>query len=57
VRKSKQFCFETTWFKHPDFVSKITEIWEKPVIAKEVVGKWYIKINRVKKFLKGWGSA
>jgi hypothetical protein len=51
MKKSKHFSFESTWLKHPDFVPKITEIWERPVNVKEAVGKWYIKINRVKKFL------
>jgi hypothetical protein len=54
-RKTKQFFFETSWVKHPDFIPKVKEIWGKHVIASSAVEKWGIKLNRVKKFLKGWG--
>jgi hypothetical protein len=53
--KTKQFCFETSWIKHPEYHKKVQEIWEKEVTAKNAVEMWYIKLNRVKKFLKGWG--
>ena len=55
VKKSKAFCFETSWLKLPDFLPKITEIWEDHVVGASVVDRWIIKIKRVKKFLKGWG--
>jgi uncharacterized protein (DUF2249 family) len=55
-KNTKQFSFETAWVSHPDYLAKVTEIWVRQVSAKNVVDKWCIKINRVKKFLKGWGQ-
>jgi hypothetical protein len=55
-KKSKQFCFETTWVKHHNYLPKIKEIWEKRVTISNAVEKWCIKVNRVKRFLKGWGN-
>jgi hypothetical protein len=52
IKNSKQFFFETAWLKHADFIPKIKEIWEKTVSVENAVKKWYIKLNRVKKFLK-----
>jgi len=54
-KKPKAFCFETSWFRHLDFIPKVSEIWKEKVVGKNAVDKWCIKINRVKKFLKGWG--
>jgi hypothetical protein len=34
----------------------VTEIWNREVTTKNAVEKWCIKLNRVKKFLKGWGQ-
>jgi hypothetical protein len=31
------------------------EIWGEQVVTDNVVDNWHIKLNRVKKFLKGWG--
>jgi hypothetical protein len=57
LEEKKQFCFETAWIKHLDYLPKISEIWGREISARNVVEKWYIKmINRVKKFLKGWGQ-
>jgi hypothetical protein len=36
-RKTKKFCFETSWVKHPDFIPKVKEIWGKHVIASSAV--------------------
>jgi hypothetical protein len=55
-RNKKQFCFETAWLRHPDFLVKVKETWEKPVIARNAADKWCIKLNRIKKVLKGWGA-
>jgi hypothetical protein len=27
--KSREFCFDTTWFKKDDFLPLVTEIWRK----------------------------
>jgi hypothetical protein len=56
TKNTKHFCFETSWIKHEDFLPKVKEIWEKPIIAKNATKKWLIKLGRVKKFLKGWGN-
>ena len=55
IKKNKTFSFENSWFKQEDFLPKIQEIWGRKVTASSAVERWYIKINRVKKFLKGWG--
>jgi hypothetical protein len=58
VKKSnKQFCFETAWIKHEEFFIKVGEVWGKSVNANDAVGKWIIKMGRVKKNLKGWGNS
>ena len=33
------------------------EIWEKKINAKSAIDTWCIKMDRVKKFLKGWGQS
>jgi hypothetical protein len=53
---TRMFSFETAWLKHEEFLPKMKEIWEKPVHAKNAADRWYIKVNRIKKFLKGWGN-
>lgn len=55
--KSKTFCFETSWLKHHDFIPKVKEIWEKPILNHNAIDTWTIKIKRVKKFLTGWGKS
>jgi hypothetical protein len=54
-KKQRQFCFETSWIKHPEFIKKVKEVWGREVAVKNAVEKWQIKLNRVKKFLRGWG--
>ena len=51
-KKSKAFCFETSWLKHQEFLPKISEIWDVHVRGKDAVDKWCIKVNRVKKIIK-----
>jgi endonuclease/exonuclease/phosphatase family metal-dependent hydrolase len=55
-KKGKNFCFETSWIKHEDFLTKVKEIWDRTVSAKNATKKWYIKLGRIKRFLKGWGD-
>jgi len=43
--------------KHEGFIPKISDIWKDKVVGKDAVDKWCIKMNRVKKFLKGWGMS
>lgn len=54
---SKPFCFENSWLKHAEFYEKIQEIWAKKVSSKSNIESWCIKMDRVKKFLKGWGQS
>jgi hypothetical protein len=54
IKKSRKFCSETAWIRHDDFLPKVREIWEKIVTTRNATDKWYIKLNRVKKFLRGW---
>jgi hypothetical protein len=56
-KKAKHFCFETSWTKHEELLPKIKEIWGKTVSTKNATEKWYIKLGRIKKFLKGWGDS
>lgn len=51
------FCFETSWLQHAEFSMKVGEIWSRKVTAKSTIDIWCIKMNRVKKFLKGWGQS
>ena len=57
IRVTKPFSFENSWVNHPDFLPKVSEIWNKKVKEKSNLEKWCIKVNRVKKFLKGWGQS
>lgn len=52
----KDFCFETSWIKHHDFLPKISEIWSKPVSHQNPIGVWSIKIKRVQKIPKSMGE-
>jgi exonuclease III len=54
-KKAKHFSFETSWLKQEEFIIKVKEIWTKPVVTKDAIEKWYIKLNIIQKFLKGWG--
>jgi hypothetical protein len=56
-KKAKNFCFESSWLKQEDFICKVKEIWTKSVVAKGATEKWFIKLNRIKKILKGWGDS
>lgn len=53
---TKPFCFENSWLLHAEFSLKVQEIWNKRVVAKSAIDAWCIKMDRVKKFLKGWGK-
>lgn len=57
AHKSKTFCFETSWIKHQDFLPKVKEIWDRPILNKSSIDIWIIKIKRVKKFLTSWGKS
>jgi hypothetical protein len=54
-RKRRDFRFEMTWLKHPEFLSKINEIWCEPTMDEIALDRVLFKLKRVKRFLKGWG--
>jgi hypothetical protein len=54
---SRPFCFENSWLQHAEFNLKVKEIWNRKVKAKSAIDTWCIKMDRVKKFLKGWGQS
>lgn len=43
--------------KTPRLPEKIKKIWNRKVTAKNNIERWCIKVNRVKKWLKGWGQS
>jgi hypothetical protein len=50
----RDFIFELFWMKHPEFLSKVAEIWSDPMDV-VTLDKILFKLKKVKKFLKGWG--
>jgi hypothetical protein len=52
-KKAENFSFEASWLKQEDFVCKVKEIWTKPVVTKDAIEKWYIKLKKLKNFSKG----
>ena len=54
--KEKKFRFDINWLKNPDFLPLVRKIWEKPVRGNDSIDTFNIKIKRIKKFFKGWGS-
>lgn len=51
----REFIFEPFWLKHPDLLSKVTEIWNAPTRDVRILDSVLFKLKKVKKFLKGWG--
>jgi hypothetical protein len=55
VGNRRDFRFELTWLRHPDFLHKVEEIWSTPTRDKIPLNKFLFKLKKVKKALKGWG--
>jgi hypothetical protein len=55
VRKSKAFCFETSWIKHPDFLLKVKETWFKLVKGRNARIFGLSKLIECRSFLKAGG--
>jgi exonuclease III len=53
--KRRDFRFELYWLDHPEFLSRIKEIWTKPTRDVVSLDRILFKLKKVKKFLKGWG--
>jgi hypothetical protein len=54
-RCRREFRFELTWLKHPDFTHKVAEIWHAPTRDEVVLDRVLFNLKKVTKFLKGWG--
>jgi hypothetical protein len=52
--KNLNFRFELAWLKHLYFLPKVQEIWESPCLSKTTFDKIQIKLNKFKKYFKGW---
>uniref|UniRef100_A0A453M249 Endonuclease/exonuclease/phosphatase domain-containing protein n=1 Tax=Aegilops tauschii subsp. strangulata TaxID=200361 RepID=A0A453M249_AEGTS len=53
---NREFRFELTWLSNEDFYVKAKKIWEQPVNSKDPIDVLNIKLKRIKKYFKGWGS-
>ena len=51
--KNLTFRFELSWVKHPDFLSKVKELWDKPCHANSAFDRIQAKIKRFKQYFKG----
>jgi hypothetical protein len=51
----REFRFELSWWKHPDFFLLVKKIWEEPTRDKKALDKILFKLKKVKRFLKCWG--
>jgi hypothetical protein len=40
IQKSKQFCFNTAWVRHAEFIPKIKTIWGEEVIARNAASNF-----------------
>ena len=56
VEKKREFKFDNSWLKNPDFLPLIKYLWEEPLRNTDPIDVLNIKLKRVKKYLKGWGS-
>jgi exonuclease III len=55
VGNKREFRFELFWIKHPDFLKKVSEIWNAPTRDVNNIDTVLFKLKKVKKYLKGWG--
>jgi hypothetical protein len=54
--RNKEFKFDTTWLQNEEFLERVSEIWLRPVKSSDPIDVLNIKLKRVKKYFKGWGS-
>lgn len=52
----RYFHFELAWLKDERFLPKVADIWGQPVHKTDVVDIINIKLKKVQKYFKGWGS-
>jgi hypothetical protein len=53
--RNLNFRFELSWLKHPDFLQKTQEIWDRRCHAETTFDKIQSKLKRFKQYFKGWG--
>ena len=53
---NREFRFELSWLKNEEFYVKAKNIREQPVNASDPINILNIKLKRLKKYFKGWGS-
>jgi hypothetical protein len=51
----RDFRFEVSWMKHPDFLSMVSRIWSEYTRDRTALDKVLFKLKKVKISLKGWG--
>lgn len=52
----KDFHFDISWLKDERFLPKVAELWNQPVTKTDIVDVINVKLKKVKKYFKGWGS-
>ena len=53
---SRCFKFDNAWLSNPELFPLVSEIWSRPVYTSNPIDSLNIKLKRIKKFFKGWGS-
>jgi hypothetical protein len=54
--KSREFRFEKSWIKHPEFLCRVEKAWNSPVSGLDSISIVQEKLKKVKHSLKGWGA-
>jgi mannosylglycoprotein endo-beta-mannosidase len=56
LSKRRCFKFDNNWLNNDDFLLKVADIWKQPVSNSDPIDVLNIKLKRVKRYFKGWGS-
>lgn len=54
-KRKKEFRFDVSWCKHPDFLERVRKVWEEPIQAGDSLGIIQGMLKEVKNSMKGWG--
>ena len=49
------FRFKLSWLKHPEYLSRVQEIWNSPCHAESAFDRIQLKLKKFKQHFKGWG--
>lgn len=52
----RSFRFDIAWLKNEDFLPLVREIWDNHVNSTDPIDVLNIKLKRIKRYFKGWGS-